>query len=156
AQRRDSLPGLDPALPAAGPAARRREGRRRAPVDELSDPETGRIMFRATLRAAACAVLACALVPRSGAAQVRLIPQAGLSDQFSKFPSVGSGFSDVKKKSSFAYGAGMELGKPDKVSFRINVLRATDSEVPVGSVGCSGTDCARSTVTTATGTLVLR
>jgi len=113
-------------------------------------------MLRTTLRAAACAVLACALLPRSSAAQIRLIPQVGLYNQFSDLPSVGTGFQDVKKKASLAYGGALELGKPDKVSFRVNVLHASDSEVPVGSVGCSGTDCARSTLTSATATLALR
>ena len=113
-------------------------------------------MLRATLRAAACAILACALLPRSGAAQVRLIPMAGLYNQFSDLPSVGSGFQNLKKEASWAYGAALELGKPDKVSFRVNVLHATESEVPVGSVGCSGSDCARSTLTSATATLALR
>lgn len=113
-------------------------------------------MLRTILRAATCAVLACALLPRSGAAQIRLIPMAGLYNQFTDLPSVGSGYRDLKKKASFAVGGALELGRPDKVSFRINGMYATESQVPVGSVGCTGSDCARSTVGAATATLALR
>jgi len=38
----------------------------------------------------------------------------------------------------------------------VNLLRATDSEVPVADIGCQGSDCARSTVSSATATLALR
>ena len=112
-------------------------------------------MLRATLRTAALAALCGALTAIPAAAQIRLIPQVGLYQQFSEFPAIRAGADEIKKEASLAFGVGLELGQPDKVSFRVNVLHATESEVPVGSVGCQA-DCARSTVSSATATLVLR
>lgn len=113
-------------------------------------------MLRAILRATACAALACTLSVRPGAAQIRLIPQVGLYNQFTHLPTVSGGYDELKKKASLAFAGALELGRPDKVSFRLNGLYATASEVPVGSVGCTGSDCARSTVGAATATLALR
>ncbi|MSR35633.1 MAG: hypothetical protein EXR95_03165 [Gemmatimonadetes bacterium] len=113
-------------------------------------------MLRAMIPATACAALAYALSATPAAAQMRLIPQVGLYSHFSSFPSVSAGARDLKKSASLAFGASLELGRPDKVSFRVNVLHATDSAVPVGAIGCSGSECARSTVSSATGTLALR
>jgi hypothetical protein len=113
-------------------------------------------MLRAMIPATACAALACALSVTPAAAQMRLIPQVGLYSQFSEFPKASAGVDEVKKSSSLAFGAALELGTPDKVSFRVNVLHATDSEIPVGDIGCAGDDCARSTVSSATATLALR
>jgi hypothetical protein len=105
----------------------------------------------------ACAALAGALLATPVQAQMRLIPQVGLYQQFSDLPSVGAGAQQIKKEASFAFGAAIELGQPNKVSFRVNVLRATASEVPVTDIGCQNqTDCARSTVSSATATLALR
>jgi hypothetical protein len=114
-------------------------------------------MLRATIRTAALAALSTAFLATPAAAQIRLIPQVGLYQPFSKLPSAGAGFDELKKKASFAFGAAIEFGQPDKVSFRVNVLHATDSEVPVEGTGLGCTsDCARSTVSSATATLILR
>jgi hypothetical protein len=115
-------------------------------------------MLRILLRTSALTALGSALLAPPASAQIRLIPQVGLYQPFTKLPAAGAGFEEVKKQASFAFGAGIELGQPDKVSFRLNVLHATDSEVPVRDrigVGCQ-TNCARSTVSTATATLILR
>src|SRR5688572_22420689 len=101
----------------------------------------------------AVAVFLAAAAP--AAAQLRLIPQVGLYTPFAELPSPRAGADTLKKQGSLAYGVALELGTPDKVSFRLNVLHATDSEVPYTEVGCDE-DCARSTVSTATATLALR
>jgi hypothetical protein len=88
-------------------------------------------------------------------AQLRLIPQVGLYSPFADLPRPAAGVDAIKKEGTFAFGAALELGTPDKVSFRVNVLHATDSDVPVTDLGCDE-DCARSSVTTATGTLAVR
>jgi len=106
-------------------------------------------------RSAAGAVLTWALFATAAAAQVRFIPQVGLYSQFTRFPAPRAGAEELKKDATLAFGAALELGRPDKVSFRLNVLHATDSEVPVTDLGCRA-DCARSTVTSATATLALR
>ena len=114
-------------------------------------------MLRAMTGVTAFATLAGALLATPAAAQMRLIPQVGLYQQFSELPSVRQGADEIKKEASLAFGAALELGQPDKVSFRVNVLHATESDVPVSDVGCqSDEDCARSTVSSATATLALR
>jgi hypothetical protein len=114
-------------------------------------------MLRAMTRLTACATLAGALLVTPAAAQMRLIPQVGLYQQFSELPSIRAGADEIKKEASFAFGVALELGQPDKVSFRVNVLHATESDVPVTDLGCqSQEDCARSTVSSATATLALR
>lgn len=110
---------------------------------------------RSILPAAATAALAAILTAAPAAAQLRIIPQVGLYTPFTELPSPRAGVDELKKKSTLAFGAALELGQPDKVSFRVNVLHATDSEIPVVDVGCQS-DCARSTVSTATATLALR
>ncbi len=110
-------------------------------------------MFRVT----SCALLAALLLfpPAPSSAQIRLIPSVGVYTPFTDLPSPSQAFDVGKKESTLAYGVAAEIGTPDKVSLRVNLLRATDSEVPVSSFGCDN-DCARSTVTSATATLVLR
>ena len=108
------------------------------------------------IRVIGCAALASLLLSaQPAAAQLRLIPQVGLYTPFAELPSPGEGADELKKEGSLAYGAALELGTPDAVSFRLNVLHATDSEVPYTDVGCDE-DCARSTVSAATATLALR
>src|SRR5262245_52412794 len=108
------------------------------------------------LRSISCAAVAALLLlaPHRADAQIRLIPQIGVYAPFSELPSRQQAVDGGKKASTLAYGVAAELGTPDKVSFRVNLLHATDSDVPVPTVGCQ--DCQRSTVTTASATLVLR
>jgi hypothetical protein len=102
------------------------------------------------------AVAAAALLaPASASAQFRVIPQVGLYMPFSDLPSPSEGIEVGKKDATLAFGVALELGTPDAVSFRINLLHATDSEVPVEGVGCQA-DCARSTLSAGTATLALR
>ena len=101
------------------------------------------------------AALSLLLGARPAAAQLRLIPQIGLYTPFAELPSPQVGAAELKKDGTFAFGAALELGTPDKVSFRVNVLHATDSEVPISDIGCDE-DCARSSVSAATATLALR
>src|SRR5262245_36993845 len=112
-------------------------------------------MIRATILTAS-AVLATAILGSPASAQIPLLPQVGLYQPFSELPSAGGGFDEIKRKGSFAFGGAIELGQPDNVSFRVNVLHATDAEVPVDrvTVGCQN-DCARSTLTSATATFAL-
>ena len=112
-------------------------------------------MNRTVSFASLAALSALALAPLPAAAQLRLIPQVGLYTPFSKLPSPSAGADELKKEATLAYGLALELGTPDAVSFRVNALHATDSEVPVGDVGCQD-DCARSTVSTLSGTLAIR
>ena len=109
------------------------------------------------LRVTSCALLGALLVfaPAPSSAQIRLIPSVGVYTPFSDLPSPSQALAVGKKESTLAFGVAAEIGTPDKVSLRVNLLRATDSKVPVSSFGCDN-DCARSTVTTATGALVLR
>jgi hypothetical protein len=108
------------------------------------------------IRVIGCAALASLLLSaQPAAAQLRLIPQVGLYTPFAELPSPSVGADELKKEGSLAYGAALELGTPDAVSFRLNVLHATDSEVPYTDVGCDE-DCARSTVSAASATLALR
>jgi hypothetical protein len=101
------------------------------------------------------AALSLLLSAQPAAAQLRLIPQIGLYTPFAELPSPQVGADELKKDGTFAFGAALELGTPDKVSFRVNLLHATDSEVPISDIGCDE-NCARSSVSAATATLALR
>lgn len=90
-----------------------------------------------------------ALAPAVAEAQLRLVPQVGLYAATAEFPPPDGVVEFGKRESSLAFGAALELG-----GIRLSGLHATESEVPVEGIGC--TDCARSTVTTATLALVIR
>jgi hypothetical protein len=107
------------------------------------------------IRAIACAAAVLLLGVRPAEAQIRLIPQVGIYTPFGELPSPGAGADALQKDGTLAFGAALEIGTPDAVSFRINALHATDSEVPHTDLGCDD-DCARSTVSAGTATLVLR
>lgn len=95
-----------------------------------------------------CALLALFAGPVS--AQLRVVPQVGLYAGATHLPSANDAVEFGKREASLAYGLGVELGP----WFRLSVLHATDAEVPITGVGC--TECARSTVSAATATLVIR
>lgn len=101
-----------------------------------------------TLLAFLAGTAACAL-PSASSGQVRLVPQVGLYAPTTDLPSPGDAVEFGKRESSLAFGAALEVA-----NFRLGVLHATDGDVPIEGVGC--TDCARSTVTTATASLVIR
>src|SRR5687768_7995675 len=101
------------------------------------------------IRVIGCAAVAALLLSvQPAAAQLRLIPQVGLYTPYDDLPSPREGAEGFKKESTLAFGAALELGTPDAVSFRLNLLHATDSEVPVTDIGCDR-DCARSTLSSA-------
>lgn len=106
--------------------------------------------------AAAAGACVLAWTPSPGSAQLRLLPQVGLYAPLSDLPEPSSAVEIGERESSLAYGLGLEFGGENRVSFRANVLHATDSEIPVGEIGCRGGECARSTLTAATFTLALR
>lgn len=101
---------------------------------------------------AALALLAAA--PSLLSAQVRVVPQIGLWAPLSDLPSAGDAREVGERESTVAVGLGIGLGSADGTSFRVTALHGTDIEVPVDEVGC--TECARSSVTALTGTVVLR
>lgn len=97
------------------------------------------------------ALAALALDASEGAAQLRLVPQVGMYAPATELPSIGEADDFGRREASLAYGAALEFGP----GLRIAVLHGTDGEIPLrGDFGC--TDCARSTVTSATASLVVR
>jgi len=98
--------------------------------------------------------------PERGSAQIRFIPQVGLFAPGSDLGEVDTGGEiwDVgKRESSLAYGLGVEVGSRDGLSLRITGMYGSESEVPIGGVGCVGDACRlRSTVITGTAALILR
>jgi hypothetical protein len=99
-------------------------------------------------------------LPGHGAAQLRLIPQAGLFAPVSDLGRVSTqdGAREVgERESSFAYGLALEVGGARTLGVRVSGMYGSDAEVPVGGIGCSGDACdLRSTVLTLTGSLVFR
>jgi hypothetical protein len=99
-------------------------------------------------------------LPMPGAAQTRLIPQVGLYASVSDLGTVDtpSGAKKVgEQESSLAYGLTLDWGSHNYAGFRITGLYGTDSEVPVGGIGCSGSECdLRSTLLGVSASIVLR
>lgn len=93
--------------------------------------------------------LSVLVAPTGAEAQFRLVPQVGLYAATAEFPPPESAVEFGKRESSLAFGLALELG-----GIRLSGLHATESEVPIDGLGC--TECARSTVTTATLALVIR
>lgn len=107
------------------------------------------------MRSTAILVAAAALLaPAAADAQLRFIPQVGLYAPATDLPSLDEAI-EIEKESTLAFGLAVEFGNADATSLRVNVLHATDSEVPVADVGCEE-DCARSSLTAATAAVVLR
>ena len=93
---------------------------------------------------AVISLLAFVLWPSLGDAQVRLIPQLGLYASVTDLGTVDSPEGAVnvgKQDSSFALGLTLDFGSDGPLGFRISGIYGTDSEVPVGGIGCSGVDC---------------
>lgn len=107
----------------------------------------------------ALAVGAAMASPERAAAQgVRLIPQVGLYVPLSDLGRAGTGEDAVeiaRMESTLALGLALELAARRPLSFRVNGVYGTQSDVPVERVGCP--DCrARSTVALLTGSAVFR
>ena len=96
------------------------------------------------LYASTLLLLAGATLPAPGAAQVRLIPQGGLYVSVSDLGTVESveGARDVgERESSLALGLGLDMRWERSLGFRLTGIYGTDSEVPVGGIGCTGSEC---------------
>ncbi len=118
---------------------------------------TSRIRPVPTVLLCAASVLALA---SPGSAQLRLIPRAGLFAPVTDLGTVSSpsGARSVgQHQASFAYGLTLELAAASPVSLRATLLYGSRSRVPVGGIGCTGSECdLRSTLLTLTGSLALR
>ncbi len=99
-------------------------------------------------------------LPFSGQAQTRLIPQVGLYASVSDLGTVDTpeGVRNVgKQEASLAYGLSLDMSSARAIGFRITGIYGSDSEVPVGGIGCTGAACdLRSTLLGVSGSLVLR
>jgi len=109
---------------------------------------------------AAFSLLIPFLWPTLVSAQSRLIPQAGLYASVSDLGTVDTsdGIRNVgEQQTSFAYGLTLDLASGNTVGFRVTGLYGSDSEVPVGGIGCEGAACdLRSTLLGVSAAAVLR
>ncbi len=106
---------------------------------------------RSLTLAGLAAFAAVGLGVEGAAAQFRVVPQIGMYAPATELPSVGDADDFGRREASLAYGAAIEFGP----GFRVSVLHGSDGEIPLDAeFGC--TECARSTVTSATATLVIR
>lgn len=100
------------------------------------------------------------LLPTSGSAQFRIIPQAGLYASVSDLGTVDSadGIRTVgEQETSLAYGLTLEFASDNLLAFRLSGLFGSDSEIPVGGIGCEGSACdLRSTLLGVSASAVLR
>ena len=100
------------------------------------------------------------LLPGAGAAQFRIIPQVGLYASVSDLGTVDSsdGIRTVgEQETSLAYGLTLEFASDNLLALRLTGLYGSDSEVPVGGIGCSGSACdLRSTLLGLSASAVLR
>jgi hypothetical protein len=100
------------------------------------------------------------LLPIQGTAQFRIIPKVGLYASVSDLGTVDtpSGAKEVgENESSLALGVTLDLGSNNPLGVRFTGLYGTDSEVPVGGVGCSGSECdLQSTLLGLSGSVVWR
>ena len=87
-------------------------------------------------------------------AQLRLLPQGGLYASVSDLGTVNTaeGIRRLgEQKASFAYGLTLELRTWKPIQWRLTGLYGSDSELPVGGIGCEGSACdLQSTVLMAT------
>lgn len=119
----------------------------------------GRILT-ATVTPLALAAAVLSLGPPAASAQggVRVIPQVGLYAPVSDLGQASSTDGAVEigeRESTLGFGLALELGARNTVSFRLNGVYGTESEVPVDGTGC--TDCTgRGTVAALTGSVVFR
>jgi len=113
-----------------------------------------------TVAGLAGVLIAALALPSHGTGQVRLIPQGGLYASVADLGTVDSpdGALDVgKQETSFAYGLTVDFSGASTVGFRVTGLYGSDSEVPVGGIGCEGSACdVRSTLLALSATAVLR
>jgi hypothetical protein len=105
-------------------------------------------------------LLAPLLLPAPGQAQTRLIPQVGLYASISDLGTVDTadGIRTVgEQETSLAYGLTLDMAYARTVGYRLTGLYGTRSEIPVGGIGCSGSECdLRSTLLGLSASVVLR
>lgn len=105
-------------------------------------------------------LLAVLFLPAPGNAQSRLIPQVGLYAGISDLGTVETtdGIRKVgEQETSLAYGLTLDMASAKTVGFRVTGIYGSDSEVPVGGIGCEGAECdLRSTVLGVSASAVLR
>jgi hypothetical protein len=108
----------------------------------------------------AAVILGLTILPPSLSAQLRIIPQGGLYVPVTDLGTVNTtdgAWNVGKRESSLAYGLTLEFSSASAVSFRVSGIYGSDSEVPVGGVGCEGSACnLRSTVLGLSGGIALR
>ncbi len=104
--------------------------------------------------------LGALLLPATAEAQFRIIPQVGLYASVSDLGTVDSadGIRNVgEQETSFAYGLTLEFSSDNLLGLRLTGLYGSDSEVPVGGIGCEGSACdLRSTLLGVSASAVLR
>ncbi len=105
-------------------------------------------------------LLGTLLLPAPGDAQTRLIPRVGLYASVSGLGTVDSAdeaWSIGEHETSLAFGLTLDFASADIVGLRLTGLYGTDSEVPVGGIGCTGGACdLRSTLLGVSVSAVLR
>lgn len=110
--------------------------------------------------AAASTLFALLLLSAPASAQTRIIPQVGLYASVSDLGTVDTadGIRNVgEHESSLAYGVTLDFASYNTVGFRITGLYGSKSEIPVGGIGCTESECdLRTTLLGVSGTAVLR
>ncbi len=100
------------------------------------------------------------LLPAPGNAQTRFIPQVGLFASVSDLGTVDStdeAWDVGEHETSLALGLTLDFASDNTIGFRLTGLYGTDSEVPVGGIGCTGSACElSSTLLGVSGSIVLR
>ena len=100
------------------------------------------------------------LLPTPGNAQTRFIPQVGLFASVSDLGTVDStdeAWDVGEHETSLALGLTLDFASDNTIGFRLTGLYGTDSEVPVGGIGCTGSACdLSSTLLGVSGSIVLR
>jgi hypothetical protein len=153
-----------------GPCVRDPPGTGRCKGFQSGEPEilglpfprfpTVRLMKTRTRLFVSLFLIPAILLPLSLGAQLRIIPQGGLYVPVTDLGTVNTteGAWDVgKRESSFAYGLTLESASAGAIAFRVSGIYGSDSEVPVGGVGCQGSACnLRSTVLGLSGGIALR
>ncbi len=90
-------------------------------------------------------LLLCVLfLPSAAEGQFRIIPQVGLYASVSDLGTVETtdGVRNVgEQETSLAYGLTLESASDSPLSLRVTGLFGSDSEVPVGGIGCTGSTC---------------
>ena len=100
------------------------------------------------------------LLPHAASSQLRLTPQVGLYASVSDLGTVDSpegALEAGENETSLALGLTVETDASRSIRFRLSAAYGTNSEVPVGGIGCTGIDCdLQSTLLALTGSVVFR